>query len=118
MNMILSPMQHDYITREEFRDHDQYMKDGFEKVFEQIDNVEITVTGRIDVLETRMNKKFELIDKKFDSIDRRFDAIDKRFDGMDKKIDRVFNTLNNKIDDLGEKLGGQIGVITAILTKK
>ncbi len=68
--MMLSPIQpnKDYLTREEFRNHDQYMRDGFEKVFEQVDNVEIILTDRIDALEARMDKRFDSIDATLDSL--------------------------------------------------
>ena len=85
-NMILSPMQRDYLDRGEFDDfsddvderfdrvdeslkhidkkldgHISYTKNGFEKVFEQIDNVESTLISRIDTVESNLGKKIDIM---------------------------------------------------------
>lgn len=95
--MAISPLQfnRDYVTKGEFREHKQYIKDGFEKVFGQIDNVETIVTNRIDLLESNMNKKFVIIDEKFDAVDKKFDLVGRRFDSLEKKMDGLEVKINN-----------------------
>ena len=82
INMVLSPMQRDQVTREEFgefkeefrdfRDEfyalDSYVKDGFKKVFEQADNVESTLIKRIDTVESNLGEKIDRVESKIDSI--------------------------------------------------
>ncbi len=110
--MLISPIQpnKDYVTSGEFRDHDQYMRDGFEKVFEQADNVEIHLIQRLDKLEANTNKRFDtvdtrlnVVDKRLNGIDKRLDGVDGRLDGIDKKlniIDKKFNNIDRKIDNI------------------
>jgi len=109
--MTISPLQfnNDHVTKGEFIEHKQYITDGFEKVFEQVDNVETIITSRIDVLELNMNKRFDGMDKKFDAIDQKFDAIDSKFDVIDSK----FKVVDTKLDGLGIKINN----ITNLLTR-
>ncbi len=102
--MMLSPIQpnKDYLTREEFRNHDQYMKDGFEKVFEQVDNVEIILTDRIDALEVRMDKRFDSVDKRLNSIDATLGSLTTQVDSFAAQVD---------------SLATQVTLLTKITTK-
>jgi flagellar capping protein FliD len=89
--MVLSPIQQDsdYLTRGEFRDHNQYMRNGFEKVFEQIDNVEIHLIDRLDKVDARIDS----VDKRIDSLESN---MNRRFSSIDRKIDNITNVLTKK----------------------
>jgi hypothetical protein len=67
-NAILSPMQQDYVNKEEFGEFkeefytlDSYVRDGFGKTFEQIDNVESILIDKIDGVESRLGKKIDIM---------------------------------------------------------
>jgi hypothetical protein len=99
--MILSPVQQDYVTRKEFNEfeirfdkHEQYVKDGFEKVFEQL-----------DVSETNSIRGFKRVDEEFKKVHERFEIVDQRFDRMEKRLDSIqsqiglLTNITNKIAD-------------------
>ena len=101
--MILSPMQQDYVTRKEFNEfeirfdkHEHYVKDGFEKVFEQLDTVEANsikefkkVHERFDSLETNMNSRFDLLTRAVVRIENTMDRMDKRLGNLETKVDNL-----------------------------
>lgn len=45
------------------------------------------VHDSFEVMDARMESRFEVIDQKFDAVDRKFDAIDRRFDALDQKLE-------------------------------
>ena len=47
-----------------------------------------------EVVEEKVNPKFEAIDQRLDAVDRRLDAVDRRFEAVDQR----FETLESKID--------------------
>lgn len=96
--MTLSPIQpsKDYLTKEEFRDHDQYMRDGFEKVFTQLDTVEEnSINGFKEVY-----KRFDGVDKKFNEVDQRFDFLERTVNQKFSVIDKHFSNIERKIDNI------------------
>ncbi len=132
--MVISPMQNELVTREEFRDfrdevfdcfdgQKKYIQDGFGKVFEQIDTLEFQLSKRIDDFRREtikrfdsIDKKFVLIDKRFDLVGQKFDSVDKRFDVVDQKLGDVNSRLDfiqSKIDDVSIK----IALLTKVITK-
>jgi hypothetical protein len=48
---------------------------------------DVARTRDLDLLEARIDQRFDAIDKRFEATDKRFDAIDKRFDAFDKRFD-------------------------------
>ena len=73
--MLISPMQKDYVTSGEFGELKRYAKDGFEKTFEHIDNLETQMLTRFDVLETNMNTRFSGIDSRLNSLEGKIDTL-------------------------------------------
>ena len=85
-NMVISPMQNEAVTREEFRDsmeninerfdklddhfdtREDYVGDGFTKVFEHIDNLESILVDKIDDFRRETNQKFSSIESKIDNV--------------------------------------------------
>ena len=110
--MTISPIQS--ITRAEFEEQTNYIHDGFEQTFKQIDAVE----GKIDDLKVTMNRRFDGVDKRFNSIDERFNSIHKKFEeqksymddgfkksfetseAIEKKLDTFSGDMNRKVDSL------------------
>jgi len=65
--MILSPMQNNYVTKEEFGE----FKD---EMLEFKDNTEI---------------RFDKIDERFNSVDERFNIVNRRFDSVENEIKKL-----------------------------
>lgn len=40
-------------------------------------------------LDTKFEKRFDIVDRRFDEVDRRFDEVDRRFDEVDHRLDEV-----------------------------
>ena len=53
---ILSPMQQDYVNKEEFYTLDSYVRDGFEGLGKQIDFVEKNLGDKIDTVRFKSYK--------------------------------------------------------------
>ena len=79
-----------------FDGFESYIKDGFNKVFEQIDAVEGRLGKKIDALELKIDRRFESMDNRFESMDRRFDLMDKRFDALSDQIALLVKTVNSQ----------------------
>jgi len=103
-NLILSPMQQNYITKEEFGE----FKDGmcefrdetnqrFIDLKEFVDDGFEATNGHIDNLEIIMNKRF-------DKVDERFDAVDARFDSLEARMDNKFNEVDKNLRLISEQL--------------
>jgi len=100
--MTISPIQFNknHVTKGEFGEHTQYVKDGFEKVFEQVDNVETILTNRIDLLETNMDKRFDAVDTRLESVDKHLDSLDKQLGLLTTQVTlltKVTDKLSNKL---------------------
>jgi peptidoglycan hydrolase CwlO-like protein len=95
-NMILSPMQRDYLDRgefgefrEEFKGFKSYVEDGFEKVFEQADNVESTLISRIDTVEANLGKKIDRVEAKVDSLESKVGGLESKISSIGSKMDSM-----------------------------
>jgi len=53
-----------------------------------------------DVIEQRLNPRFDAIDARFDAVDARFEAIDARFDGIDGRLDAIDGRLDHIEEDV------------------
>lgn len=76
----------------------------------------MSVTDRIDHLESDMHAQFEAVDKRFTAIDERFDAIDTRFEA----IDRRFDNMETRFTEVGrrfDRLDGQIDLIVKTIVR-
>ena len=66
-------------------------------------------------LETRMDRRFELVDGRFtvleDKVNRRFEAVDARFTALEERIDRRFETVDARFTGLEEKLDRRFGIV-------
>src|SRR5690625_2637029 len=65
------------------------------------------VKGKVDFLETEMNRRFELVDERFEAIDARFEKIENDMDARFMAVDARFEQMENrfeKIDKRFEKL--------------
>ena len=51
-----------------------------------------------EVVEEKVNPKFEAIDQRLDAVDRRFEAVDQRFETLESKIDRRFEAFEAKME--------------------
>jgi chaperonin cofactor prefoldin len=58
------------------------------------------VKDDLNILDKKIDTKFDILDKKFDVLDTKFDVLDKKFDVLDKR----FDTLDNKIDKKGDEI--------------
>ena len=96
--MILSPMQNNYVTKEEFGE----FKDD---MLEFKDNTEI---------------RFDKIDERFNSVDERFNIVNRRFDSVENEIkklkqftdegfDGMEQLMINSFIEFGDKIENKIG---------
>jgi tetrahydromethanopterin S-methyltransferase subunit G len=70
------------------------------------------VDAKFDILENKINAKFEAIDHRFDVIDKRFELIDHRFEQVDKRftqMDIKYNWL------IGMIVTATIGIISVVI---
>lgn len=71
--MKLSPIQPNYVTKKEFNerfdDQKEYMDTGFNKLGEQIDAVEVSLSKKIDEQGTYMRDGFDKVFKQIDAVE-------------------------------------------------
>jgi hypothetical protein len=92
-NMMLSPMQNEYVTKEEFGefkenlferlDKDkQFVREGFDMMEVFIKNVETPMYE----IEARLNKRFDAVDGKFDAVDVKIGSLEGKIDNMSDQL--------------------------------
>jgi gas vesicle protein len=108
INMVLSPMQRDQVSGEEFgefkdefrdfRDEfyalDSYVKDGFKKVFEQADNIESTLISRIDGVENRLSTRIDTVES---NLGEKIDRVESKIDSISAQVTLLTKVVNNAI---------------------
>ncbi len=88
--MTLSPLQPNYVTKQEFGSFVAFTKEGFEKVFDHSDTIE----GKIDNLALSMDKRF--VEQK-SYIDAGFNNVFQRLESLESKMDLVLKILQNRV---------------------
>lgn len=91
--MTISPMQHDFIRRDEFNTLKNDMNAGFDQTFRmivqlgdrleaKIDKIDAKVDSKIDQLERKMDQRFreqkEYMDAGFELVFERFERLERR----------------------------------------
>ena len=69
-----------------------------------LDALEQRVDMRFELLEERLDRRFDAIDRRSDAIDRRFDAIDQRFESLEERLDHRFGTIGDRFNSLEERI--------------
>jgi hypothetical protein len=78
-DMILSPMQQGDITRGEFNDLKSFINDGFELTNEHIDHVEESMKAQFNGVNEQfkgVNEKFMGVDEQFKGVNGRIDSLE------------------------------------------
>lgn len=60
--MNILPFQSEYVTKGEFYELKQFVDDGFEKVFTNINAVESSLSRKIDAVETSLSRKIDVVE--------------------------------------------------------
>ncbi|MBB1127193.1 hypothetical protein [Thiospirillum jenense] len=68
----------------------QQMREGFERVDQRFEAMQINMDKRFEAMQNSMDKRFEDVNKRFEQVDKRFEQMDKRFDEMLKRHDQQF----------------------------
>ena len=93
---ILSPMQHDYVTKNEFSsfmaevntrfiEQKFYIDGGFSKAFELSENLE----KKIDVFREETNKKFDHLDGRFDRLEDKVNSLTEDVASLSKVVNKI-----------------------------
>ena len=58
----------------------------------------------INSLETRIDKRFDIIEKRLDNVEKRLDNVEKRLDNVEKRLDNVEHFINRDADIIESEL--------------
>ena len=66
----------------------------FEVLIEQMGSDFSAFGEALQMLDQKVDRRFDAVDQRFDGVDRRFSAADQRFDGIDQRFDGIDNELS------------------------
>lgn len=84
--MIISPLQHDYVTKDEFGEFEKKVDEGFEMTNKHIDNLESIVNRRFSDVESRFNSLESMFSRKFNSLESRMGRFEKQISGFREEV--------------------------------
>ena len=69
---------------------------------------------RLDDLNLKVDRGFELMERRFDRIDDRFERVDEKFERVDEKFERLYRLI---IQLGGGSLAALIGILGVLMVK-
>ena len=67
---------------------------------EDINRLESRIDKKFEMLIHQIDKRFEQIDKRFEQIDKRFEQVDKRFEQIDKRFEMLIHQIDKRFETL------------------